>query len=92
MKINLHRCTFARSFPVLFAKERNRQGGYLTSVKISDADGTLKKGSIFNARDVDDFGIHQFATNRVLKTAENAFTVEVYKKKKEDVLIKVVLN
>jgi hypothetical protein len=70
----------------------DRQGGYLTSVKISDADGTLKKGSIFNARDVDDFGIHQFATNRVLKTAENAFTVEVYKKKKEDVLIKVVLN
>jgi hypothetical protein len=68
------------------------QGGYLTSVKIADLDGVSNKGSILNAREVEDFQIYQFATNRVFKTSENSFMLEVYKKKKEDVMIKVSLN
>jgi hypothetical protein len=74
------------------AKHSDGEGGYLTAVKISDSDGTLTKGSILNAREVEDFGIHQFATNRVFKTSENSFMVEAYKKKKEDVMIKVTLK
>jgi hypothetical protein len=74
------------------AKHSDGQGGYLTAVKISDADGTLTKGSILNAREVEDFGIHQFNTNRVFKTAEKTFMVEAYKKKKEDVMIKITLE
>jgi len=38
------------------------QGGYLTTVKISDADGELKKETILNAREVEDFEIYQYAT------------------------------
>lgn len=68
------------------------QGGYLTAVKISDADGTLKKGSILNSRDVEDFKIYQFATKRIVKTSEDSFLLEVYKKQKEDIMIKVVLK
>lgn len=68
------------------------QGGYLTSVKISDADGTLKKGSILNSRDVEDFKIYQFATKRIVKTSESSFLLEVYKKQKEDIMIKVELK
>lgn len=68
------------------------QGGYLTSVKISDADGTLTKGSILNSRDVEDFKIYQFSTNRIVKTSESSFLLEVYKKQKEDIMIKVNLN
>jgi hypothetical protein len=68
------------------------QGGYLTAVKISDSDGTLKKGSILNAREVEDFGIYQFATGRVFKTGEGSFMLEAYKKKKEDIMVKVTLN
>ena len=73
-------------------KHSDGQGGYLTSVKIDDATGDLDKGSILNAREVEDFQIYQFATNRVVKTSENTFALEVYKKKKEDVMIKVTLK
>lgn len=68
------------------------QGGYLTAVKISDLDGTLTKSSILNGRDIEDFQMHQFSVNRVFKTSENSFMLEVYKKKKEDIMIKVVLK
>lgn len=68
------------------------QGGYLTAVKIPDADGISKKASVFNGRDIEDFQMHQFSVNRVLKTGENSFMLEIYKKKKEDVLIKVIMN
>ena len=68
------------------------QGGYLTAVKIADSDGSLTKSSILNGRDLEDFQMHQFSVDRVLKTSENSFMLEVYKKKKEDVMIKVVMK
>ena len=68
------------------------QGGYLTAVKIADSDGSLTKSSILNGRDIEDFQMHQFSVNRVFKTSENSFMLEVYKKKKEDIMIKVVLK
>lgn len=74
------------------AKHSDGKGGYLTAVKISDTDGKLKKGSIFNAREVEDFKIYQFSVDRVIKTSENTFMVEAYKKGKEDVMVKVTLN
>lgn len=74
------------------AEHSDGKGGYLTAVRITDADGTLKKGSILNAREVDDFKIHQFSTNRIIKTGENSFMVEAYKKQKEDIMIKINLN
>ncbi len=74
------------------AKHSDGQGGYLTAVKINDSDGHLAKGSILNAREVDDFKIHQFSTSRIVKTSERSFLVEAYKKQKEDIMIKVELN
>jgi hypothetical protein len=74
------------------ARHSDGQGGYLTAVKISDTDGVLTKGSILNSREVEDFKIYQFSTNRIVKTSENSFLLEVYKKKKEDIMIKVNLN
>lgn len=68
------------------------KGGYLTSVKMSDADGSYEKGSILNSRDVEDFKLRQFSTNRVVKTGETSFVVEAYKKSKEDIMIKIVLK
>lgn len=68
------------------------QGGYLTAVKIADSDGSLTKSSILNGRDIEDFQMHQFSVNRVFKTSENSFMLEVYKKKKEDIMIKVILK
>ncbi|MEO8233976.1 MAG: hypothetical protein ABI549_01060 [Flavobacterium sp.] len=74
------------------ATHSDGQGGYLTAVKISDSDGALTKGSILDSREVEDFKIYQFSTNRIVKTTENSFLLEVYKKKKEDIMIKVNLN
>lgn len=74
------------------AQHIDKKGGYLTSVKITDADGTLTKGSILNAKEVDDFKIYQFSTTRIVKTSENSFMFEAYKKAKEDIMIRVNLN
>lgn len=74
------------------AQHFDGKGGYLTLVTIADSDGALKKESILNAREVEDFEIFQYATNRVFKTSPDSFMFEVYKKKKEDVMIKVNLK
>ena len=74
------------------AQHTDGQGGYLTAVKIADSDGTISKSSILNGRDIEDFKMHQFSVDRVFKTSENTFMLEVYKKKKEDVMIKVEMK
>ena len=74
------------------AGHRDGMGGYLTAVKVSDSDGSLSKSSILNGREIEDFQMHQFAVSRVFQTSQNSFMFEVYKKKKEDVMIKVTLN
>tara|TARA_R110002049_G_scaffold73966_2_gene191063 strand:- start:2442 stop:4115 length:1674 start_codon:yes stop_codon:yes gene_type:complete len=68
-------------------------GGYLTAYKINDSTGEINKDNIFDTRNVTKkLDVHQFSTNRVIKTAEDEFVIEFYKKKKEDVLIKVKIN
>ena len=69
------------------------QGGYLTAVKINDKTGELIKGSILDFRQIKG-GIvaYQFNTDRIVKIKENEFFVEVYKKKKEDVFLKVEMK
>lgn len=74
------------------ATHSDGKGGYLTGVRMSAADGSYTKGSILNAREVDDFKLYQFSTDRIIKTSENSFVLEAYKKSKEDVMIKVVLQ
>lgn len=65
-------------------------GGYLTSFKINDKTGEFSKGSILDTREVTDkMEVYQFSNNRIVKTDEDQFVLEVYKKSKEDVLIKV---
>lgn len=72
------------------SKHSDGKGGYFTSYKINDTNGAVTKGSVFDTRNLtDDFNAHQFSTNRVIKTSDSEFIVEVYKKKKEDVLVKI---
>ncbi len=74
------------------AQHTDGQGGYLTAVKIDDATGTFTKGSILNAREVDDFKLDQMSMDRVIKTSESTFMMEAYKKSKEDIMIRVDLK
>jgi len=69
------------------------KGGYLTAVKINDKTGELVKGSILDFRKIKgDIVAYQFNTDRIVKIKDNEFFVEVYKKKKEDVFIKVEMK
>ena len=74
------------------ARHIDDQGGFLTTYKINDANGTVSKMSIFDMRDVQGTELYQFMTDRILPLSNNEFVVEVYKKKKEDILIKVTLE
>lgn len=71
------------------AQHTDGQGGFFTSYKINDATGESVNGSVFDMRKVDDMTMYQFSTNRILQTGENEFVIEFYKKKKEDVMMKV---
>lgn len=74
------------------AKHSDGHGGYLTAVKISDKDGSLTKDSILNGRDVEDFEMKNFFVEKVFKLNGSSFLLEVSKKKKEDVMIKVEMK
>lgn len=74
------------------AEHRDGAGGYFTSYKIDDATGTSVNSSIFNVRDLDEMTVYQFSTNRIVKIDDDTFGVEFYKRKKEDVMIKVTIK
>lgn len=67
-------------------------GGFLTAYKVNDQTGDVEKISVLNTRDVNGTEIFQFSPLRMLATAPGTLVFEAYKKKKEDVLIKVELR
>lgn len=74
------------------AMHSDGQGGFLTAYKVDDANGNVSKLSLFDTRDVQGTEVYQFMTDRIVPLSNNEFVIEVYKKKKEDVLIKVTLD
>jgi hypothetical protein len=74
------------------AKHADGAGGFFTAYKIDDATGEVTRHSIFDMRDVKGMKLYQFMTSRIQETGRNEFVVEAYKKKKEDVLIRVHIN
>lgn len=71
------------------AMHSDGQGGYFTSYKINDATGESINSSVFDMRNVDDMTMYQFAIGRILPISKDEFVIEFYKKKKEDVMMKV---
>ncbi|MGV3461412.1 MAG: hypothetical protein ACO1N9_13265 [Flavobacterium sp.] len=68
------------------------KGGYFTSYKIDDATGEAKSGSVFDMRNVDDMTMYQFSVGRIIEISKDEFAIEFYKKKKEDVMMKVKMQ
>jgi hypothetical protein len=65
-------------------------GGFLTAVKINNETGAHEKGSIMDFRNIKGgFVAYQFNTDRIVKIKDNEFFTEVYKKKKEDIFLKI---
>lgn len=73
-------------------EHRNGAGGFLTAYEVSHEEGTVSKVSILDTKKVNGKKIYQFAVNRVFNTGPGEFVFEAYKKKKQDILIKVDLN
>ncbi len=67
-------------------------GGFLTAYKIHYNSGDAKKISLLDTRKVKGVKTSQFALSRVSSNTNDEFILEVYKKKKEDILIKVELK
>ena len=70
----------------------HRAGRHLTAYKIGYDTGETTRISLFDFRVVKDLKIYQFALSRIASTVDDEFVFEVYKKKKEDILIKVELK
>ncbi|MFK5856690.1 MAG: hypothetical protein QM503_11210 [Bacteroidota bacterium] len=73
------------------AKHVDGKGGYLTAYKIDDATGNYSKHVLYNSLEVNDVKTYQFETTRILEAMDDVLIVEVYKKGKEDMMIKMEL-
>jgi hypothetical protein len=74
------------------ARHSDGAGGIFTAYKINDSHGEMSMFPIFDTRNVNGIPIYQFTTSRIRPLSPGKFVVEAYKKKKEDVLIKVTLK
>ncbi len=71
------------------ATHADGKGGYFTSYKLNDESGEISKVPTFNMRDVNGLSVSQFGVNRIIPVGPGLFCVEVYKGRKQDVMIKV---
>jgi hypothetical protein len=69
----------------------DNQGGFLTAYKVDDKTGDVVKLTLLDTRNIEGMDIFQFSPDRIVATSRHTFVFEVYKKKKEDVLVKVQL-
>lgn len=66
-------------------------GGYLTAYKIDDATGKIEKHSILDLTDIKGIKAYQFNVSRIFEAMDKTFMLEVYKKDKEDIMVKMEL-
>ena len=74
------------------AKHRSGLGGFLTAYQVSDANGDVKKLSLFDLKDMKGISVYQFSTLRIMELGDNNMLMEFYKKKKEDLLLKIEIQ
>ena len=74
------------------ARHMSGKGGYLTAYKIDDTSGDVSKLSLFDMKDVNGIAVYQFSTDRIIKASEEEVLLELYKKKKEDILIRIAIQ
>lgn len=71
---------------------RDGAGGFLTAYSLDYNSGETKKTTLMDSRNVKGMKIYQYATSRISSNNLGEFIFEVYKKGKEDVLIKITLD
>lgn len=73
-------------------QHKSTLGGFLTAYQVEKSSGQLAKLSILDTRDAKGTELFQFNTERIVEISENQIAVEFYKKKKEDVMIKITIQ
>ena len=73
-------------------KHRSGMGGFLTAYQVNDADGATKKLSLFDLKDMKGVPVYQFSTLRIMEIGENSMLMEFYKKKKQDLLLRIEIK
>jgi hypothetical protein len=64
----------------------------LTAYLLNQRTGVPTRTKILNIKDVNGMELYQFSPERILPIDGKSFVIEFYKKKKQDILVKVVLN
>jgi hypothetical protein len=64
----------------------------LTAYLLDQRTGVPRRTKILNTKDVNGMELYQFSPDRILPVDGKTFVIEFYKKKKQDILVKVVLK
>ncbi len=74
------------------AEHKNGAGGYLSAFKVDDKDGSVERHTVADLENLDGIKAYQFQVTRINGVAEKTFLLEVYKKDKQDAMIKILFN
>ena len=72
--------------------DRAIKGDYVTAHRVDNKTGERKYLPLFDARKIDDIAVYQYALNRVIALTDNSFAIELYIKKKSDMMFKVTFE
>jgi hypothetical protein len=70
----------------------DEKGGFLTAYKVDHESGDVEKHTICELTDIKGIHAYQFNTNRIVKSSDGVFLMEVYIKGKKDAMVKFELN
>ncbi|MGV3613047.1 MAG: hypothetical protein ACO1N0_18950 [Fluviicola sp.] len=70
------------------AAHKNGMGGYLMAMKVDDKTGEWERIKLADMNDLGGYKAYQFRVTRICKATDNTFLMEIYKKEKQDVMIK----
>lgn len=73
-------------------RERTEHHGNFSLFKVNSNTGKLSKHIIFDMMDVKGVKTYNLRMDRLMWISDNEFVLECYKKKKEDIMIKVEIN
>jgi hypothetical protein len=86
---NEKNATLAKDAVARPAVHTDGSGGFLTAYGIDDKTGATVRETVLDTRNVNGMEVYQFSPTRLVSPLPNTLVFEAYKKKKEDVLIKI---
>lgn len=70
---------------------KNGLGGYITAYKVNDSDGAAERHTVADLNNIKGQKAYQLSITRICGTQSGTFLMEIYKKGKEDAMVKMEL-